>query len=88
MTHNERVLDLLSDGEPHSHLELYNLHVIAHSRIADLRKQGHRIMQWRDGDLYFYRLLDDWRDGDLHTHSEEPTQLALVAPTTGAPPWA
>lgn len=59
MTHNERVLALLSDGKPHSHRELYGLYVMAHSRVADLRKQGHDIRCWREGDLYFYRLLDE-----------------------------
>lgn len=56
MTHNERVLRLLSDGKPHSHHELYDLRVIAHSRVADLRAKGHEIRSWRDGDLYWYRL--------------------------------
>lgn len=56
MTHNERVLALLSDGRPHSHHELYGLHVIAHSRVADLRKRGYVIEQWRDGDDYLYQL--------------------------------
>lgn len=56
MTHKEKVLTLLADGEPHSHHELYALHVIAHSRVADLRRDGHHIDQWRDGDTYMYRL--------------------------------
>ena len=56
MTHNEKVLALLSDGEPHSHHEIYGLFVIGHSRIADLRKRGHVIESWRDGDDYFYKL--------------------------------
>lgn len=58
MTHKQRVLELLSDGRPHSYQELYGLHVIAHSRVADLRADGHDIVCWRDGDLYLYRLLD------------------------------
>lgn len=56
MTHNERVLALLSDRQPHSHHEIYGLFVIGHSRIADLRKRGHVIESWRDGDDYMYRL--------------------------------
>ena len=56
MTHNERVLRLLSDGQPHSHRELYGLYVIAHSRVSDLRKRGHVIESWRDGDDYMYQL--------------------------------
>lgn len=57
MTHKQRVLALLSDRKPHSHHELYALHVIAHSRIADLRRDGHEIECWRDGDLSYYRLV-------------------------------
>jgi hypothetical protein len=53
----ERVLQLLSDGLEHTHLELYQLGVVAHSRISDLRKRGHVIETWRDGDLYLYRLV-------------------------------
>jgi len=64
MTHNERVLRLLSDGRPHTHHELYDLHVVAHSRISDLRKRGHVIESWRDGDNYVYQL--------------SPTQLSLT----------
>lgn len=55
-THNQKVLALLEDGRPHTHHELYDLHVIAHSRISDLRRMGHSIRQWRDGDDYFYQL--------------------------------
>ena len=56
MTHNEKVLALLSDGKPHTHHEIYGLFVIGHSRIADLRKRGHIIESWRDGDDYLYQL--------------------------------
>ena len=55
-THCERVLQLLSDCKPHSHHELYRLHVIGHSRISDLRKRGHRIVRWQEGDTFFYQL--------------------------------
>jgi hypothetical protein len=57
VTHKQRVLELLSDGEPHTHLEVYALNVIAHSRIADLRRDGHEINCWRDGDLSYYQLV-------------------------------
>jgi hypothetical protein len=57
VTHCERILQLLSDGRPHSHLELYALGTVAHSRISDLRKKGYTIEQSRDGDLYLYRLV-------------------------------
>lgn len=85
MTHNERVLELLSDRQPHSHLELYDLHVIAHSRIADLRRHGNTIECWRDDDLYWYRLLDQRHDGGFPAPSlvpliEEPDgQMAMAA---------
>ena len=60
-THKQRVLDVLSDGRPHSHHELYGLHVIAHSRIAELRADGHEILSWvgrgKDGPLHVYQLV-------------------------------
>lgn len=56
MTHCDRLLAALSDHEWHDHHELYALRMVVHSRISDLRKQGHRIEQRRDGDLYLYRL--------------------------------
>jgi len=46
VTHCEKVLTLLSDGKPHTHHELYRLGVIAHSRVADLRRKGHNIACW------------------------------------------
>lgn len=58
MTHNEKVLELLSDGQPHTHHEIYGLYVVGHSRIADLRKRGHVIEAWREGDDYLYQLKD------------------------------
>lgn len=64
MTHNERVLALLRDGREHDHHELYALNVIAHSRIAELRRRGYVIQQRRetgpDGDArYIYRLVSE-----------------------------
>ncbi len=56
VTHKQRLLNLLGDGQPHSHLECYGLHIIAHSRVADLRADGYDIAQWRENDLYWYRL--------------------------------
>ncbi len=70
MTHNNRVLNLLKDGKPHSHHELYALHVIAHSRVSDLRKQGYAISQWRDGDDYLYQLVGEPVLGGRDTDSE------------------
>ncbi len=79
-THNERVLRLLSDGQPHTHHELYQLHVIAHSRVADLRKQGHRIVQWRDGDNYVYRLVDQGHEDYGAPVEAPPSPLPVAVP--------
>lgn len=68
-THCERVLELLRDGKPHSHLELYALGTVAHSRISDLRRKGCQIEQWREGDLYLYQLRS------------EPSLCAAESPT-------
>lgn len=57
------MLELLEDGEPHSHTEIYALNVVAHSRISDLRRKGYGIEQWREDDprtdetTYWYRLV-------------------------------
>lgn len=56
-THKQRVLSLLQDGAPHSHMEGYRLGVMLHSRVADLRKDGYEIRCWRDGDDYLYQLV-------------------------------
>ncbi len=65
-THCERVLTLLSDGQPHTHHELYDLRVIAHSRVSDLRKRGHRIACWDDTEggeiVYIYQLIPSERE--------------------------
>lgn len=70
MTHKQRVLDLLADGEPHSHHELYALNVIAHSRINDLRRDGHEIICWREGFLSYYQLVSL---AQPDSHSSSPT---------------
>lgn len=57
MTHKQRVLELLRDGQPHSHKEGYALGAMLHSRVADLRRDGHEIKCWRDGDLSMYQLV-------------------------------
>ena len=57
MTGCEKVLALLADGRWHDHHALYALNVIAHSRVAELRKRGHVIQHERRGDLYCYRLI-------------------------------
>ncbi len=84
MTHDERVLGLLSDGEPHSSGEVYDLRVVAHSRVASLRRKGHRIECWRENDTYFYRLVLNEDDGGLAPPPEVlPSPVVLVEPDTG-----
>lgn len=56
MTHKQRILELLRDGRPHTHHELYALGCVAHSRISDLRNDGYTIECWRDGDDSVYQL--------------------------------
>jgi hypothetical protein len=75
LTHKQKVLQLLSDGKPHNHHELYALRVMGHSRVSDLRADGHNIVQWREGDLYFYRLLlnaSPNRTGEAYIPSVSP----------------
>jgi hypothetical protein len=58
MTGKQRILQVLENGRPHSHRELYRLGVMVHSRVADLRKDGHNIeCRWEDNQ-YWYRLLE------------------------------
>lgn len=87
MTHNEKVLALLSDGKPHSHHEIYGLFVIGHSRIADLRKRGHVIESWRDGDDYLYQLCAGEPSGSLPQPDGGPRSEAVTAavPQTASP---
>ncbi|MFN0092886.1 MAG: hypothetical protein ACKVWR_21840 [Acidimicrobiales bacterium] len=58
VTHADRLLAVLSDGEWHSHRDLYRLGLIVHSRASDLRARGYRVEMRRDGDDYLYRLAD------------------------------
>jgi hypothetical protein len=63
LTQNARVLELLSDGRSHSHLELYALGVVAHSRVSELRRRFGFVVevgQAQDavsGTVYVYRLV-------------------------------
>jgi hypothetical protein len=57
VTHCAKVLALLSDGIWHSHHELYELHVMGHSRVADLRRKGYVIECKKQFGAYAYRLL-------------------------------
>jgi hypothetical protein len=73
MTHCQRVLELLSDGQPHTHHELYRLNVIAHSRVAELRKRGHKIACWTAKDngetVSVYQLLPSFSERDTPSPS-------------------
>lgn len=80
LTHDERVLRLLSDGHPHTHHELYGLHVVAHSRVASLRRKGYRIDAWRDGDLYLYRLVGTSEQAEV-----EPVEQLVPSACSDAP---
>jgi hypothetical protein len=50
VTHCDQLLQVLSDGRPHDHRQLYALGMVVHSRVADLRSKGHDIVCWREGD--------------------------------------
>jgi hypothetical protein len=80
---------MLSDGKPHTHLELYALGTVAHSRVSDLRKKGHAIEQWRDGDLYLYRLLSPAPvSGDRPPSGigADESKASLIEPSSPSPP--
>lgn len=77
-THKQRVLRLLQDGRPHSHMEGYRLGVMLHSRVADLRKDGYTIRCWRDGDDYLYQLVGTLDDG-------ASTRAGGTAPSSSGP---
>lgn len=57
VTHEQKVLALLSDGRPHSHMEGYRLGVMLHSRVAGLRKKGYGIVCDKTGGQYVYTLV-------------------------------
>ena len=83
MSHKQRVLELLSDHKPHSHHELYRLGCVAHSRISDLRKDGHLIRQWRENDLYLYQL-EGVLDEAAHNAAASP-RLSAASSSTPLP---
>ena len=72
-THKQRVLELLKDGKPHSYRAGYRLGVMLHSRVADLRRDGHDIRCWRDGDDYLYQLIQ-------HVPLDETSPLVAPQP--------
>jgi hypothetical protein len=79
VTHADKVLRLLSDGEPHSHMEGYRLGVMLHSRVADLRKRGYEIKCWHENGLYLYQLF-----GTVGT-VQTPGETAATAAASGPP---
>jgi hypothetical protein len=77
----EKVLARLRQG-PASHMELYGLGVIAHSRIAELRKKGHVIECSRGNDgLYHYTLL---LEGDPERLSATAVERVVLSPVSRA----
>jgi hypothetical protein len=76
VTHAEKILELLSDGQPHSHHELYALGCVAHSRVSDLRAKGYAIDCWREGDLSMYRLVaTDPAAAEAETRRPHPSRV-------------
>lgn len=85
MTHDEKVLALLADGQPHTHHEIYALHVIGHSRIASLRRKGHEIRTWRDGDQYMHQLVSPLDEPPAQNVTESgPDSSGLSANASGS----
>lgn len=82
MTHKQAVLKLLSDHKPHSHHELYALGCVAHSRISDLRRDGHKIRRWQEDGLYLYQLegrLDETTAGSDRCGTDSGTVVSSSA---------
>lgn len=81
MSDCQRLLEALRTG-PKSASELYGLHMIVHSRVADLRKRGHLINCSRVGNGgakdYWYVLV---REAPLEAASE--TQSPGAAALSG-----
>lgn len=72
-THCEKVLEVLADGKAHSTADLYRRcgGMILHSRVSDLRKQGHnivceRIPHAQGAAAYQYTLLPNARPKTPH----------------------
>lgn len=80
MTHKQKVLRLLSDRQPHTHHELYQLGCVAHSRISDLRRDGHKINKWREGDLYLYQLVGSLNEPDVPVRDGGAGSLSVPPP--------
>lgn len=57
VTHKQKMLAILKDGRPHTHLEFYHQGIMAHCRSPELRDEGHDIRVWREDGLYLYQLV-------------------------------
>jgi hypothetical protein len=78
MTHCDQLLQVLSDGRPHDHRQLYALGMIVHSRISDLRRRGVPIVHWRENGTSFYQL------GRELTEREQLVSQGQAAPPDGS----
>lgn len=85
MTGCDRVLERLKQGPATAH-ELYQLGVIAHSRISDLRRKGYVIECDRDADRgsgaagYVYTLKGDAGSAEASSPTAEFPPVLAVAP--------
>lgn len=80
MTDCARLYEVLGDGKPHSHHELYRLEMVVHSRISELRKRGHRIETWREMTPVFGRRKTTcWYRLVLSPDPSEPAHAARTA---------
>lgn len=92
MTHKEKVLALLSDGKPHTHHELYALGCVAHSRVSDLRRDGHNIVCSseisRSGRVSVYQLLSSLDDatGGMAIAPDGRASLPVASSSEETPP--
>ena len=86
MTHKQAVLRLLSDRKPHSHHELYALGCVAHSRISDLRRDGHVIEAWREDGLYLYQLKGALDEAAASPEAVRDGTDGLTAVSSSTPP--
>lgn len=69
MNRADRLLAVLKDGRPHSRREIQERagFFLTNNAASELRKQGHKIEQHREGDLYLYTLTSPLREGDPPT---------------------
>lgn len=79
MSQSARILEVLRDERPHTMTSIHQEVGFCrlNSRISELRKRGHDIRCWRDGDDYFYKLTcGDWPPA-LETAKEADLQRFL-----------